>query len=801
MKNVALLVFVCLLSPDIAAAGDPKGTVRVPLDAYQQLVRASQQDDDAASGKFALGEATATVELAENGIAEVQVELTVRILDARWTLVPLLPAGTALIGATDQGSPTQLVVGASGLAFGSNQAGEHRIALTYRAQVSGSGDGRLLALPLPAATGTQLSATLPGSGIEVAVIPSASFSTESDGGTTTISATLPSTAGVQISWKPPARNGYAISRASYQGELIGDAIAWNAVLDAEVFGSDAVLPLFPKGTTLSGVTVDGKSATVLSEGDTFATLLKGRGRHRIEIQLETPVTRDSGPPRVDLSIPEIPISRFDLRLPGKKELAVEPAANVRLRFEKNATLATIQAPMTSQLQLTWTEAVPEEVEEDVRANATIYHAIHAEEGVLHGRATIAFEVTRGKTSVVRFSVPDDVQINRITADNASVTDWRTTKSGRSIEVSAFLDRKLSGAVKFEVQYERLGGTGPDAADIMAVPLLSMLDVHRQRGMVALLSSAELALKPTEQKNLSRVGENQLPDFFRSTLEMTVAHTFKYADAAGVKLSVQAVPPEHKDAKFDAEVDTLLSLADVTMKGSATVRINVKSGKMEVLRLELPPDVTLLNLSAPSKRAHTTKLEDGVQHIDLHFTQEMEGEFPVDLEYERIILGRGATDHGAGGARRGCGAGAGSDRGRSVDRGRGQGLDHQEPVDRRCHRAPAAARAQDAEPDPAGLQVRAGGPRAGPRDHATPGARDADRDHRAGALPNAVHPRRAGGHHGDVHGEEQPQAVPRDLPPRRDGDLGRSSSTASRRSRRSTSGPKRIPCRASPSACW
>src|SRR5688572_26553239 len=79
MKNVVFALSVCLLAPSIAFGDDSKGTVQVPLDAYQRLLQASQPEDPAASGKLALGEAKASVQVGENGAAEVQVELTVRI--------------------------------------------------------------------------------------------------------------------------------------------------------------------------------------------------------------------------------------------------------------------------------------------------------------------------------------------------------------------------------------------------------------------------------------------------------------------------------------------------------------------------------------------------------------------------------------------------------------------------------------------------------------------------------------------------------------------------------------------------
>ena len=171
-------------------------------------------------------------------------------------------------------------------------------------------------------------------------------------------------------------------------------------------------------------------------------------------------------------------------------------------------------------------------------------------------------------------------------------------------------------------------------------------------MAALLSSKELALKPIEEKKLTRVGENQLPAGIRQKIEMTIAHTYKYVEAAPT-LIVQATKPERKQGKFDAVVNTLLSLSDVTLKGSASIELNVKSGSIMDIQLELPLNVNFLNLNAPSLRSHKVTTENGVQKIDVYFTQEMEGQFRIETNYEKITADSDAdlsvptiTVHGA-----------------------------------------------------------------------------------------------------------------------------------------------------------
>jgi hypothetical protein len=84
------------------------------------------------------------------------------------------------------------------------------------------------------------------------------------------------------------------------------------------------------------------------------------------------------------------------------------------------------------------------------------------------------------------------------------------------------------------------------------------------------------------------------------------------------------------------VDTLISIGDVTMKGSASVEINVKSGVILALALRLPLGVNVLGVTGPSIRSHEVRAADSHQSIDIDFTQEMEGQFRLEVNYERIM---------------------------------------------------------------------------------------------------------------------------------------------------------------------
>ena len=510
------------------------------------------------------------------------------------------------------------------------------MTLRYRLDSARSEAGLSVGVPVPQAASIILNATLPGSGLDVAVIPSAGTRVAASGSTTRVTATIPTTHGVQLSWRLPAGDGHTLSRAAYSGRLTGAAVSWTGSLTVELMSDEKVtLPLLPSTVTLSDLEVDGRDAPILITGGRFATQVQGRGRHSLTVGFEVPVVRRDGPPRIELDVPPVPVSRFDLTLPGKKEVTVSPASNVESRRRGAATVATVHVPLTSRVVFAWAEAVPDDVRTEARANAGLYHAVHAEEGVLYVRALADYEVTRGETNVLRFEVPSKVQVERVSASGA-VADWRLGEGGgETRQVAVFLNRQLHGRLVVEVSYDVSLG---EAGGRIEVPLMRSLDAQRQRGMVALLSGQDLTLKPVADEGATRVGENQLPAFVRQSVELAVAHTYKYVEAPPL-LQVEAAAPERQQGRFDAEVDTLVSLGEVTMKGSTSVEVDVKSGRIMQLQLALPAGVNLLSLAGPSVLQHRVEPPSGAasaQLIAVEFTQEMEGQFRLEVAYERIL---------------------------------------------------------------------------------------------------------------------------------------------------------------------
>ena len=621
-----------------AEPGRTTGRVELPLEEYAGLVegmRATRLAELPARYALGTGEVTVTV-IEERGIpaAHVKVRVGLEILDDGFTVVPLLPAGTAVESVTVAGAAARLAALPEGLAWTARERGSYEVAIAYVVDGSRSAEGYLVAVPLPAAASMTLVATLPAADLDAAVIPGVASLVESVGSTTRVTATIPATRGLQLTWRVPTTADHVTDRAAYHGAVAVESAELSAELDVEVFSDGPVKPrLLPTSVTLKDLQVDGKAAPILVEGDRYTTLVRGRGAHRIHLGFEVAVTRDGGPPRLLVPIAPVPVSRFELELPGHKDLAVEPHATVALRTSGEATTATVFVPMTDRVTFSWTEAVPEEQRAEVRASATIFHAASVDEGVLAVGAAVVYDVTRGETSTLRLAVPAGVQVNRITSTTATVVDWRLgeNEDGGAREATVFFDRPMGGEIRLEVQYDRSIGSGDEAT----LPLLEANGVSRRRGMVALLAGRDLVLEPRSDGGAARVGENQLPAFFKDALDAPVAHTFKYAEAVP-EIVVAAAPPARAQGRFDVEIDTLLSIGEVTMRASASVDVNVKAGQIDELALRLPAGVNLLALTGPSIRAQEAQSAADGQRMVVAFTQPVDGQIRLEVNYEQIL---------------------------------------------------------------------------------------------------------------------------------------------------------------------
>ncbi|MCB1043912.1 MAG: MnhB domain-containing protein [Acidobacteria bacterium] len=625
-----------MLTVALALLFQSSGNVELPLDVYHTLWTNQQQQLQPAPAPFAFGHGTANADVRftpQGAQTQITFSFTATILDEGWVKVPLLVYGPAIDQVLVQGKPATLHQAPEGWCWSTDQKGSYTIQLTYRVVSSVTPEQGTLSIPIPAVPSTALQLKVQGSDRQITVVPAVIQTERTIGGTTEITASLPATSVFHVGFTSPTSSQITVSQAHYTATQAIDHVQFKGTFQVHVQREGAQeLALLPDTVTLHDVRLNGKPGVIRARDHRFWLAVRDAGSYELSLTYEVPIRVQEGLPFVDVPMMQVPISRMELSFMGRKEVTVQPGTGLQTAHTDDKTSVSLFVPMSHQVRFSWTEAVPDDLTQEFRANAQMVSLVHADEGVMLIQTRMDLDVSRGSASVLELVVPEKTQIVDVRGSADEVSEWTTQRSeGAPQLLRVFLNRQVDSHLQLTVWCEQ--PLDPDQSQ--NVPILSVANINRQGGLVALLSSRSTMLNPETETNLTRVGENQIPVELRQDLEMVIAHTFKFGQDLP-QLTVQLAEPERMAGRFDVMVDTLISLNDVSMKAAASFDCLVKSGLLGQLEIILPSDVNLLHVSAPSMRNHVVVPSDVGQRVQIFFTQELEGQIRVEMDYERII---------------------------------------------------------------------------------------------------------------------------------------------------------------------
>jgi hypothetical protein len=618
------------------------GNVTLPVARFEELLEAARRKppdpprpEIPPPVDVAIDSLAAAVSVAGDH-AEVHLDVVIRVLAEEWVTVPLLAASTGVSKVSVDGAARALSEQGGHHVLHLKGRGDHRVAIDLRTPVETLVGGRRLRFSVPAAVAQSLVATLPGEGWDVHVLPSTGLVIEARGGQTQVDATLPSTDVVQVLWGTRRPASAAFARAAYALEVVGEGVFGEVDFEIDVRSDEPrEVALLPSRYALREVTVDGGQGRVTLAGDHHAVTLQGQGPRRVHASFALNVDRAGGQPAVELDVPVAPIARFDLSIPGKRDIAVDPPVPLVVESDEKLTRVVANFPATAHVRFGWTDSRPVP-EQNIRMNGDGWYAVSAEEGGLRVASHFAFDVISGKAREIGFVVPESVVIYQVTGDG--VADWRTFTDDESGQrrLQVYLDRPRHGAYELDVSYDSLvRQDDPARAAGVPIPLVQPSPVHRYQGVVLLLAGTTLDFDPLDTSGYSSVGEESLPQEVRSRLAGKVAHGFKHVGEAP-PLVARLVAPVKEPARFDVATTTLITLDEGALRGQATADVTIKSGTLRELVFRLDPTTTVLDVAAPALLRFAESGAGDLRRVTATFTEELAGTVRVGLSFERIL---------------------------------------------------------------------------------------------------------------------------------------------------------------------
>ncbi len=464
---------------------------------------------------------------------------------------------------------------------------------------------------------------------------------------------------------PPA--AYALAGATYTARLEGDEyLHVDGRLDIELYHDEPVaVPLVLAGGVLTHAELDGSPANLgITSSDsepqaltqatesgqsarhqvdrppgTRLTLqVHGKGRHRLELTVRLKIARSGGWRRVEGRLPHAPATALTLCVP-------ETGTDVRLsgvQDRRSYETTTSEEPIETVLGengtfgIRWRSRV-QAGQVDPRLTATSATLLDVREDGL--RLIWKADLSFGRTERESFTIvaPEDYLVQKV--EGANVRGWTVREageaqpdsaSGRQLDVT--LLKPVAGSESIAVVLHRRARAGQNDLTAFDVPVVHVVGAVLHSGQLTIRRSPLLDLRteraagvtridvpPEAQKLVTLAGKGQ-----ESPLGIRPYQAYRFATTPFALRLVAS----SKVRKPTAEVQTVLRIAERQRGLESRVNINPAGYPVYQVRIVLPRDLWIEQVSAPGVFEWSETVEEDRKVVLVYLATGQQRRFPI-----------------------------------------------------------------------------------------------------------------------------------------------------------------------------
>jgi hypothetical protein len=639
-SRAGILLLAIFLSPLLTQTVHSENAteVTIPLHNLSHLIDSSGSKPP----RYAFGEITGVARFEETDRGpEVTVDYsgTVQSYTKEPTFIPILPASVNMRNFNIDGNRQGIALNGAMQGLVSTEARTYKLTVSFTLAGSESHDALQFSIPSLGGEACHLTvSTATGLG-DFTLSPTVKFQPQGTGGDLLQYDVLtPRAETIFARFRKVGGAAWTSGNVSLEGTVTKGnrdefGSQWHSQLTVDLFQNGTVeVPLLPESVALRKVTVDTVVAPLLVKDNVVVALVSGKGRHVLDLYYDVSARYLDGIPSLNLPLVDGATRSLTVTLPGDQQVTINPVGGMEHTIKDGHTTVTASLPRSPSVQLSWREAVPEQEQERVTMSASTWHLFHSEEGILIGQATTELDIRQGGMESVTVQTPRDIQVDSISSSSAKVVDWRVTETKEKTQnITIYLDRRLEGIALLNLRFDiplALGTKKP-------LPLINVLGSTRQRGAAGLISTRDAGLRVDEEATLTRIGESGFPTTLVQKLPGKLTYGFKYSDTPPT-VTISQTPPVKVEGRFNGSIESVLTVGDVGVHGSIEGMIEIKTGRLALLQVELPKGPQVLSVVAPSLRDQRVIQQDNMQVVEIEFTQEMEGSLRFEINYELLI---------------------------------------------------------------------------------------------------------------------------------------------------------------------
>ena len=363
------------------------------------------------------------------------------------------------------------------------------------------------------------------------------------------------------------------------------------------------------GATLIDATAGGRPLPLIADGNAHTALIPGPGPFSLALEWGAPLTFRPGRAAFVLPVPQSGTARATFDIPGDQaDVRLSSGLVTRRTTVDGRTIVEATLDPGSSTEVSWSmrDSAPSAAARELRTLSEVMTLVTIGDSDVRMVALIDLTVLQGELRTLGVRLPPGYELTGISGsslENSEPTDDSLTltianPAARSHQFLISLERPHDGG-SFSVE------TG----------FVSVRDVQRERGEVALEGVGTLELDSDEREPLHRIDVRELNRALQSLARLPLLSAFRYQRAAGATPTLAFGVKRFADAGVLAAVaDRAVATTLVTSEGRALTEVilTVQNRAQPFLKVSLPQGATMVSVDVAGQPAKPVLGADGTR---------------------------------------------------------------------------------------------------------------------------------------------------------------------------------------------
>ncbi|HEV2397221.1 MAG TPA: hypothetical protein VGS27_09800 [Candidatus Sulfotelmatobacter sp.] len=409
--------------------------------------------------------------------------------------------------------------------------------------------------------------------------------------------------------EPPPLDA-TLTRVDYDLKVQGEVATGRANLTVDVLKDGWVRVPVPSGLLVREARLDGKLVSLVpgaagKSASHLSALLSHAGRSVLELDVDIPVSANTGDESVSLPSSESGVTRASVELARQGiDLRVGGGILSAKSETEGETKWIAYGKGNEPLTFTWRKKTEDHhVELPLRLRGSLTQLTSLSEDSTSIYAEASLEIVQGAAREVRIQLPEKVTINQVSG--AMVADWEMKNGELTVSFLEPLEHSARFVLNGEARLPRDG--------IIDIPLLRLLNVERDNGGVAVEILGAGEIKDTKVQGFEEADATDLGDMIASRQSPALVAFRDRVGQAGATRSLSInVARYDQQAVLMANIEEARYHVLMSSDGKELVqaRYAVRNNQRNFVKITLPQGATVWSASLGGRTVRPGQAPDG-----------------------------------------------------------------------------------------------------------------------------------------------------------------------------------------------